>query len=153
MPPSSRSSSFPFRATEDFRPCWLLVSSHWSLCHLLGPSVLTRPQACEYMSLRHTCAPILSVRFSGRALLHLSPVQGLLGAGGTCGLICVPGYMGDNPSVPPRSSSLPHVLSRDVGITGGRALGPQSGQRRYLVSSALLQVTWAQDGELGKAWA
>lgn len=35
----------------------------------------------------------------------------------------VPGYMGEHPSVPSRSSSLPQVLSRGVGIIGGEGIG------------------------------
>lgn len=57
------------------------------------------------------------------ALSHLSPVQGLLGGRRNMRSDRVPGYMGEHPSVPSRSSSLPQVLSRGVGIIGGEGIG------------------------------
>lgn len=62
--------------------------------------------------------------------------------------------MREHPSVPPRSSSLPQVLSRGVGIIGGEGIGTPEWIEGALaqLSSTLSLVTQAQDGELGKAW-
>lgn len=122
-PPSFRSSSyFPPWATEVFRPCWFLVNFHWSFVCLFFPSVLTRPKAWEYLSCRHTSAPPLSGRGS---LPHLSPARGLLrGRRSVSSDLCFCIH-GRRPAPVPLSSSWPQVLSRGVGIIGGRALGPQ----------------------------
>lgn len=63
--------------------------------------------------------------------------------------------MGQDPSVPLQSSSLPQVLSTGVGLLGGKALGPQEdrgGTSSVHLCSAPSQVTQAQHRELGRAW-
>lgn len=81
------------------------------------------------------------------ALLHLSPVQGLLGGGRNVRSDLCSWLRGEDPSVPPQSSCLPQVLSRGV----GGHWDPKVDRGGTSLAQLYSQVTQAQDGELGGA--
>lgn len=104
----------------------ILLFSYWATEDLFCLSVLTRPQACEYLSRRHTSAPPLSVQLSGRDCLpHLSPVRGVLkGRRNMSSDLCFCIHGSSPPPlcpIPLWSSSVPHVSSAEVweSLVGG----------------------------------